>query len=114
MDMKGFMRKAARYAAVFLAGMGTAAAAVAAYMCRSGGGAAGRDGREGISDEEIDNEADEARMDASDRIAAAPARALCRGYGCAEDAIGDGKDRFRRRAERIRNGTDAGGMAADD
>ena len=114
--MKDMVLKIMKYVWAGLATVGgLVLAAAAVFLAKNGKGKETAEKMPGEkSDEEIDNEADEARMDASDRIAAVPARTLCGQYGAAEDAVADGRERFRRKAGRIRSGKDSGGMAADD
>jgi hypothetical protein len=113
--MKKWLVKAWKYAGAFCAGIAAAVLAAAAYL--AGSGMAGKKSLKtgtAIDDGEIDHEADKARMDAADRIAAVPARTLCEGYGTVCDAIADGRERFRQHAAQRRQGTEHGGMAEDD
>jgi hypothetical protein len=121
MNCSSWLKNAGKVLLAFLAGAGAALLGAAGFYIKSNRGEDSADGavRYGsrdrkIDDEEIDNEADEARLEACDRIAAASARSLCESYGTVCDTIADGKARFRKRAGQCRKGTDIGGMATDD
>lgn len=121
MNCSSWLKNAGKILLTFLAGAGAALLAAAGFYLRSSHGEDSTDGAvrygskdKNTDDEKIDNEADEARLEASDRIAASSARSLCENYGTVCDTIADGKERFRKRAAQCKDGTDTGGMAADD
>jgi|WetSurMetagenome_2_1015567.scaffolds.fasta_scaffold1027634_2 hypothetical protein len=121
MNCSLWWKNAGKYLLTFLAGAGTALFAAAGFYIKTSqekvvhGGARRCGSRDkGIDDEKIDNESEEARLEACDRIAAAPARSLCESYGTVCDAIDDGKNRFRKRAGQRSRRTDTGGMAGND
>ena len=106
---KDVLKKAGRYTALFLAGAAAAVCAVLGYKAGKNDTGKRCSERRRLNDEEIDNNADDAGLDAADRIAAVPAAALCDGYGSVCDAIAEGKERFEKRRRRCMQETDSGG-----